>query len=56
MKAGAQDFAGVHDMDLEIREEPVGSLREHADIPIAFLVDEILEVSVSNGGLGGIIL
>jgi hypothetical protein len=51
-----QEFAGVYDMDLEIREEPVGSLREHAEIPIAFLVDRILEVSVSDGGLGGIIL
>ncbi|HUX04131.1 MAG TPA: GNAT family N-acetyltransferase [Acidimicrobiales bacterium] len=43
-------------MDLEVREEPVSSLREHADIPIAFLVDRILEVSVADGGLGGIIL
>ena len=56
MKPGAQESAGVYDMDLEIREEPVGSLREHAEIPIAFLVDRILEVSVSDGGLGGIIL
>jgi len=43
-------------MDLEIREEPIGSLGKHAEIPIAFLVDKILEVSVSDGGLGGIIL
>lgn len=43
-------------MDLDIREEPVGSLREHGEIPIAFLVDRILDVSVSDGGLGGIIL
>jgi GNAT superfamily N-acetyltransferase len=43
-------------MDLEIREEPVGLLNEHAEIPIAFLVDKILEVSVSDRGLGGIIL
>jgi len=32
------------------------SLGKHAEIPIAFLVDKILEVSVSDGGLGGIIL
>ena len=56
MKAGTHKFAGVHDMDLEIREEPIGSLGEHAEIPIAYLVDKILEVSVSDGGLGGIIL
>ena len=43
-------------MNLQIREEPIGSLREHAEIPIAYLVDKILEVSVSDGGLGGIIL
>lgn len=43
-------------MDLEIRVEPIGSLREHAEIPNAYLVDKILEVSVSDGGLGGIIL
>jgi GNAT superfamily N-acetyltransferase len=41
-------------MDVEIREEAVGSLAEHADVPIAFLVDRILEVSVPGGGLGGI--
>jgi len=54
--AGTHEFAGVHHMDLEIREEPIGSLGKHAEIPIAFLVDKILEVSVSDGGLGGIIL
>lgn len=43
-------------MALEIREESVGSLEEHADIPSAFLVDAVLEVSVLNGGLGGIVL
>jgi len=43
-------------MKLEIREESVGSLKEHAEIPIAFLVNRILDVYVSNGGLGGIIL
>jgi ribosomal protein S18 acetylase RimI-like enzyme len=43
-------------MSLEIREEPIGSLSDHAEIPIAFLVDKILEVSQIDGGLGGIIL
>ena len=45
---------GVGDMDLEIREEPISLLGELADIPIAFLVERILNVSVSRGGLGGI--
>ena len=27
MKAGTHNFARVHDMDLEIREEPIGALR-----------------------------
>ena len=54
--AGAHNFAGVHDMNLEIREEPVDSLREHGEIPIAFLVDKILEVPVLDGGLVGIVL
>ncbi|HET9088736.1 MAG TPA: GNAT family N-acetyltransferase [Acidimicrobiales bacterium] len=56
IKASTDKFARVRDMNLEIREEPIASLREHAEIPIAYLVDKILEVSVSDGGLGGIIL
>ncbi|MHB8335157.1 MAG: GNAT family N-acetyltransferase [Acidimicrobiales bacterium] len=43
-------------MNLEIREEPIGSLGEHAKISIAFLVDKILVASVLDGGLGGIVL
>jgi ribosomal protein S18 acetylase RimI-like enzyme len=56
IRAGAQESTEVGEMDLEIREEPVSSLKEHADISVAFLVDRILEVSVSDGGLGGFIL
>ncbi len=43
-------------MDLEIREEPIGSLAGHAQLPIAFVVDTVLAVLVPNGGLGGIVL
>jgi GNAT superfamily N-acetyltransferase len=37
-----------------IREESMSLLSEHADIPIAFIVDRILEVSIPDDGLGGI--
>ncbi|HXY45989.1 MAG TPA: GNAT family N-acetyltransferase [Acidimicrobiales bacterium] len=47
---------GVNVMEVEIREEPVGSLSEHAEVPIAFLVDRVLEVSIPADGLGGIAL
>ena len=43
-------------MNLEIREEPIGSLGEHATISIAYLVDKILVASVLDRGLGGIVL
>ena len=54
MKTGSREYAGVDDVDREIREEPISSLAQHAEISIAFLVDQILEVSVLDGGLGGI--
>ena len=41
---------------MQIQEEPLGDLSEHAGIPISFRVDRILEVSVVDGGLGGIAL
>jgi GNAT superfamily N-acetyltransferase len=37
-----------------IWEEPIALLSEHAEIPIAFIVDRILEVSIPDDGLGGI--
>jgi GNAT superfamily N-acetyltransferase len=45
-------------MSLEIREEALtpGALSEHAKIPIAFAVDRVLEVTLADGGLGGISL
>jgi GNAT superfamily N-acetyltransferase len=43
-------------MSVEIREESIGSLSEYANISIAFRVDKILEVSVLEGGLGGVML
>ncbi len=45
-------------MSLDIREEaltPV-ALSEHAAIPIAFVVDRVLEVRLRDGGLGGMSL
>jgi len=45
-------------MSLDIREEPLtpAALCEHAAIPIAFVVDRILEVRLLDGGRGGISL
>jgi GNAT superfamily N-acetyltransferase len=38
---------------LRIGVEPVERLVEHATIPIAFLVERVLQVHVVDGGLGG---
>jgi len=45
-------------MSLDIREEPLtpAVLSEHASIPIAFVVDRILEVRLLDSGRGGISL
>jgi GNAT superfamily N-acetyltransferase len=45
-------------MSLEIRQEALtpGALDEHAGISIAFVVDRILEVTLADGGLGGMAL
>jgi GNAT superfamily N-acetyltransferase len=45
-------------MSLEIQQEAVtpGALDEHARISIAFAVDRILEVTLTDGGLGGMSL
>ena len=45
-------------MSLDIREEAPtpAALSEHAAIPIAFVVDRVLEVRLLDGGLGGMSL
>jgi GNAT superfamily N-acetyltransferase len=45
-------------MSLEIRQEvpTVETLGEHGQISIAFLVDRTLEVTLADGGLGGMLL
>lgn len=43
-------------MSLQIREEPLSFLDEHARVPIAFAVDRTLAVSLRSDGLGGILL
>jgi GNAT superfamily N-acetyltransferase len=45
-------------MNLEIRHEALtpGALGEHGRIPIAFVVDRVLEVTLADGGLGGMSL
>lgn len=43
-------------MGLEIREEPLSALTEHATIPIAFRVERVLDVSAPRSGLGGLVL
>jgi GNAT superfamily N-acetyltransferase len=42
--------------ELIIVEESIGNLDKHASIPTAFVVERVLEVSVLNEGLGGIVL
>jgi GNAT superfamily N-acetyltransferase len=36
-----------------VREEPLSLLSEHARVPIAFVVDRILDVDAVSGGIGG---
>ncbi len=43
-------------MSVRIEEEPMSRLDAHGGVPIAFLVERILTVSVIDGGLGGITL
>ena len=45
-------------MNLEMRQEVCTprALSEHARISIAFVVDRILEVTLADGGLGGVSL
>jgi hypothetical protein len=45
-------------MSLDIREEALSpvALSEHGAIPIAFVVDRVLEVRLLDGGLGGMSL
>lgn len=45
-------------MSIEVRQEALtlDALGEHARISIAFVVDRILEVTLANGGLGGMSL
>ena len=45
-------------MSLEIRQEALtrAALEEYAAIPISFVVDRILEVTMADGGLGGMSL
>ena len=41
---------------MDIREEPIGNLQQHGEISIAFVVESVLDVSVPDGGLGGVVL
>jgi GNAT superfamily N-acetyltransferase len=43
-------------LSVEIREEPPSALREYGRVPIAFEVDRVLDCTVRDGGLGGIVL
>jgi len=37
-------------------EEPIGRLGQHAEVPISFVVDRVLDVTMLEGGLGGLVL
>jgi GNAT superfamily N-acetyltransferase len=43
-------------MGLEMREEPLSALAEHATIPIVFRVEQVLGVLALKDGLGGLVL
>ncbi|HXW79829.1 MAG TPA: GNAT family N-acetyltransferase [Acidimicrobiales bacterium] len=43
-------------VSLAVREEPIDNLHLHAEVPIAFLVERILEPTILADGLGGIAL
>jgi GNAT superfamily N-acetyltransferase len=43
-------------VNLQLAEEPIDRLDEHARIPIAFTVERILAVSTPDSGLGGMLL
>lgn len=46
----------MSEADVQIREEPIDALIDHAQIPIAFRVERILELQVSGDDLAGIAL
>ncbi|MGI8807874.1 MAG: hypothetical protein ACR2KK_08555 [Acidimicrobiales bacterium] len=39
---------------MKIAEEPIARLGHHADVPIAFLVERVLEMTLLEEGLGGV--
>ncbi|MBW3537468.1 MAG: GNAT family N-acetyltransferase [Actinobacteria bacterium] len=41
---------------MRVEEEPIANLGQHAEIPIAFTVDRVLDVALVEGGLGGFLL
>jgi GNAT superfamily N-acetyltransferase len=43
-------------IDIQLNEEPMTALAEHARIPIAFQVDRVLDLVLEDGGLGGFVL
>jgi GNAT superfamily N-acetyltransferase len=51
---GAGDLRAKIGGTVEIHDEPLSHLAEHARLSIAFEVDRILDVTVQQGGLGGL--
>ena len=41
---------------MRIAEEPIARLGLHGEVPIGFLVEHVLDVSLVEGGLGGVML
>ncbi len=44
------------EVGVDVAEEPITNLAQHAEVPIAFVVERMLDVSVVHGGLGGFVL
>ena len=48
--------SGPLDPGVRIAEEPIGSLGLHGEVPITFLVERVLDVTLVEGGLGGVMM
>jgi hypothetical protein len=43
-------------MEFQISEESIATLSEHAKVSIVFEYDRILELTITDNGLGGFVL
>jgi GNAT superfamily N-acetyltransferase len=46
----------MEDACVRIAEEPIAKLALHGEVPIAFLVERVLDVTLVDGGIGGVVM